>query len=161
MPLLTIILKKDLTGKEQVNLFGSISKQPIIMTSYFLKCQTQQPYLFLKLPFLNNFDCNTNSLISGTIPIFTKNSLTDKSVNKPVITNINQTTGAVSYTTQVEVIESSDSTDTIYKEVNYEFNIARNIPESFIDYELYASDGNPIDIYTLILTFTYRRPELI
>ena len=161
MTLLTIVLKKTSSGKETVNLFGSIAKQPIILTGYYLNCETEQPYLFLKLPFLNNYDCNTNSVVSGTVPIFPRNYLDDKTTNGMFINNINQTTGAVSYTIQSQNSTVESYKNTSYREVNYEFNIARNIPESFSDFELYASDGNAIDVYTLILTFTYRRPELI
>jgi hypothetical protein len=161
MPLLTIILNKNSTGKQLVELFGTVAKQPIILTSYLLICESTQPYFFLKLPFLNSYDCNTNSVVKGSIPIFPSVNNYDRTVSGPTLQSINQTTGLATYSEQIQVFEDSNLPFATYREVNYEFNIARNIPNTFADYEIYAFDGTAIDNYQLILTFTYRRPELI
>jgi hypothetical protein len=161
MPLLTIVLNKTGTGKIPVELFGSVAKQPIILTSYYLYCESTQPYFFLKLPFLNNYDSNTNSVIRGSIPIFASANSFDRIISGPTLSNVNQSTGTTTYSQQSQTFEDLIIPFGTYREVSCEFNIARNIPNTFSDYELYAFDGTPIDIYQLILTFTYRRPELI
>lgn len=165
MPLLTIELQKNgASNKSNVSLFGSIAKQPLILTSYFIEFpiyandgatindkalntritpnNTQKESektlkIILKLPFLNNYDSNTNSVVSGTIPLFLDTCILDANV----ITICNGT----------------------YRQCDYDFNIARNIPESFNDFEIYNAYGYvyPINDYKITLNFTYRRPELI
>lgn len=140
MPLLSIVLKKVSGVKSNVELFGSIAKQPLILNSYFIDLEGEaNTKLLVKLPFLNNYDANTNASIGGTIPLFLD----------------------VSY-----VYDGSDTVEVVssrtYKECNYEFNIARNIQESFNDFEVYGSSGFIITSdYEITLNFTYRRPELI
>lgn len=161
MPLLTMILIKNNLGKQPCEIFGSVAKQPIILTSYHLQCESLQPVFFLRLPFINNYDSNTNSVIKASIPIIPSFNDIDRAIGGPIATSVNQSTGVITYTTSVQNFEISEGPFCTYRDVNFEFNISRNIPLSFTDYELYASDGTPIQYYQLLLTFTYRRPELI
>lgn len=144
MPLLSIVLQRSNSGKHQVKLFGTIQKQRIILNSYSIKVgDTAIPkYKYnVKLPFLTNYDINTNAVIEGTIPLFNK----------------------VFY-------EASKTTDALrnilgqftYRECDYHFNLSRTLPENFTDFEIYDEDG---DVYTehyvITLNFTYGLEELI
>ena len=151
MPLLTLILTKNATGIVPCEIFGSVSKQPLIWTGYLLQCESTLPYFLLKLPFLNSYDNNTNAIIKGTIPIFPSVEFIDKTIIGPTQNNISQTTGNITYSQLTQNFEITETPQATFRNVNYEFNIARNIPQIFSDFELYASDGTPIDFYEIVL----------
>jgi len=75
MPILALQLKYD-TGtnvRENIVLSGSIPKQPITLTHYQIilgASDATVDTLWIKLPFFNNFDINTNYPISNAFPIF-------------------------------------------------------------------------------------------
>jgi hypothetical protein len=142
MPLLSIVLQRSNSGKHPVNLFGSIQKQRIILESYSIKVGdgADAKYKYnVKLPFLTNYDINTNSVIQGTIPLFNE-SFYDLSENPSVIV-LSQFT---------------------YRQCNYHFNLSRHLNESFSDFEIYDEDGSIYtEHYVITLNFTYGLEELI
>jgi hypothetical protein len=73
MPLLRILCEFGTTGQAQVNLkIGSIPAQPLILRESIVVMATADAscdYLVVELPFLNDFDINTNGEITG-IPIY-------------------------------------------------------------------------------------------
>lgn len=143
MPLLSLILtnttRNATTGylndgsvtPSPIQLYGSVPKQPIILTSYFIEFseEVEQKKYTVKLPFLGDFDCNTNNLVPASFPIF------------------------------------SGVGRTVYRECDYEFNLARPINQNTNDYNIYfSSTDTPLRAligYEITLNFTYRRPELV
>jgi hypothetical protein len=140
MPLLSIVLQRSNAGKHPVSLFGTVQKQRIILTSYSIKyADNVSPTGFkflVKLPFLTNYDVNSNAVIQGAIPIYM-----DILADSNGVANFSQFT---------------------YKECNYIFNLSRNLNDNFSDYTLYTEDGIEIlDHYVITLNFTYGLEELI
>lgn len=75
MPILALQLKYDTsTGvRDNIVLSGSIPKQPITLTHYQIILGASDATLdtmWVKLPFFNNFDINTNYPISNAFPIY-------------------------------------------------------------------------------------------
>ena len=75
MPILALQLKYDAgtNVRENIVLSGSIPKQPITLTHYQIilgGADATLNTLWIKLPFFNNFDINTNYPISNAFPIF-------------------------------------------------------------------------------------------
>jgi len=75
MPILVLQLKYDnSTGvRENIVLSGSIPKQPLTLTHYQIILAAADgtlDTLWVKLPFFNNFDINTNYPISNAFPLF-------------------------------------------------------------------------------------------
>jgi len=79
MPLLVLQLAYNSTTnvKDNIVLNGSVPKQPLELVHYGIKLSggdTNLDYLHVKLPFLNNFDVNTNFSVSNAFPIFNNSS---------------------------------------------------------------------------------------
>ena len=78
MPLLVLQLAyASATGKANIVLNGSVPKQPLELVHYGIKLSAADgnvDYLHVKLPFLNNFDVNTNFEVSNAFPIFHSSS---------------------------------------------------------------------------------------
>ncbi len=75
MPLLSIQLVYNNTTnvRSPVVLTGSLPKQPISLRHYQVKLASQDGTvdgLYVSLPFLNNYDVNTNFTVSNAIPLF-------------------------------------------------------------------------------------------
>ena len=75
MPILVLQLEYDKTSNVKSNIVinGSIPKQPLELVHYCIKLSggdTSLDYLPVKLPFLNDFDVNTNFSVSNAFPIF-------------------------------------------------------------------------------------------
>lgn len=74
MPLLVLQLIYDSTaGKSNILLNGAVPKQPIELVHYGIKLSSGDAnldFLHVKLPFLNNFDVNTNFPVSNAFPLF-------------------------------------------------------------------------------------------
>ena len=78
MPILCLQLKQDASGiKEAVQLSGSVPKQPLTLVHYSINLASQDTSadaFFVQLPFLNNFDVNSNFDVTHSIPLFMKPS---------------------------------------------------------------------------------------
>ena len=74
MPLLVLqLVYASATGKSNIVLNGSVPKQPLELVHYGIKLASGDAnldYLHVKLPFLNNFDVNTNFEVSNAFPLF-------------------------------------------------------------------------------------------
>lgn len=74
MPILVLQLSyASATGKDNIVINGSIPKQPLELVHYGIKLASGDAnldYLHIKLPFLNDFDVNTNYTVSNAFPIF-------------------------------------------------------------------------------------------
>ena len=76
MPILVLQLSYNSTTnvKDTIVINGSIPKQPLELVHYGIKLSptgdANLDYLHIKLPFLNDFDVNTNYTISNAFPIF-------------------------------------------------------------------------------------------
>ena len=139
MPLLSIVLQRSNAGKHSVNLFGSIQKQRIVLISYGIKIGDGDAPAFkylIKLPFLTNYDINSNAVIHGTIPLFN---------------DIYSDSFGVGFAGQFT-----------YRDCNFHFNLSRNLNESFADFEIYTEDGVIYtETYVITLNFSYGLEELI
>lgn len=140
MPLLSIVLQRSNAGKHPVSLFGTVQKQRLILSSYSIKyADNVSPTAFkflVKLPFLTNYDVNSNAVIQGAFPLY------------------------------VGILGDSDGVASLsqftYRECNYIFNLSRNLNENFSDYAIYTEDGiEIIDHYVITLNFIYGIEELI
>lgn len=145
MPLLSLVLTNttrnsstglldDATNNTpyQIELFGAIAKQPIVLTSYFIEFSEELPdpkKFALRLPFLNDFDCNTNNNIKASIPIFCD-------------------AGRATY-------RECDY------EFNIARNISQNMSDMQLYFSSTDTPVNMALGYEITLNFTYRRPELI
>ena len=131
-----------------VVLAGSIPKQPICLESYTVHltaAQSNLRSLWVKLPFLNMFDVNTNFPQSNAFPLAVHGSQ-----------SITSTTSNES----PAVVTSGSSSENHL--CNYNFNLSRSVPESF-EFVIYDQDGNIYNTqdYTIDLVFSYRRQDLI
>lgn len=74
MPLLVLNLKYDSLTKIRtpIELQHAIPKQPIRLVHYAISTTSpvDEPTLLVQLPFLNNFDINSNFDASDSIPLF-------------------------------------------------------------------------------------------
>ena len=74
MPLLVLqLVYASATGKSNIVLNGSVPKQPLELVHYGIKLASGDAnldYLHVKLPFLNNFDVNTNFEVSNAFPLY-------------------------------------------------------------------------------------------
>ena len=78
MPVLALLLEQDSSGnKTDIVLNGSIPKQPLVLSMYQIQLPSavsSLDRLHVKLPFLNDFDVNTNYEVSNAFPIFNRNT---------------------------------------------------------------------------------------
>ena len=78
MPVLALLLVQDSSGvKSNISLNGSIPKQPLVLSMYQIQLPSavsSLDRLHVKLPFLNDFDVNTNFEVSNAFPIFNRNT---------------------------------------------------------------------------------------
>lgn len=73
MPLLSLYLKYDGDENQKIILNGAIPKQPLRLVHYNIALSTEDQnldLLLVQLPFLNNFDINSNFEANDAIPIF-------------------------------------------------------------------------------------------
>ena len=79
MPLLVLqLVYASATGKANIVLNGSVPKQPLELVHYGIKLSSGDSnldFLHIKLPFLNNFDVNTNFSVSNAFPLFHDSTL--------------------------------------------------------------------------------------
>lgn len=134
MPILALILEyTTANGKVDINLNGSIPKQPLELVHYQIQLPSAQSALdrmHIKLPFLNDFDVNTNYSQSNAFPIFNRN--TQQNTNRQCCFLFNPSQ-----------------------------NIQQSISSN--DWEVYGDDGTVYTSsdYTITLVFNYRRQELV
>ena len=73
MPLLSLYLKYNNSERSKVVLSGAIPKQPLRLVHYNIAlaaADNNVDTLLVQLPFLNNFDVNSNFDVNDSIPIF-------------------------------------------------------------------------------------------
>ena len=159
MPLLQLQLKKTNVGgvitNTPINLPGGVVKQPLVL-KYFsvntynvvdnvigvsieLDLAINTSCLLVDLPFLNNYDVNSNSPITNSIFI-------------PTNYNTQENSGITQHSGPMDIL----------------FNPAKNIDSIISNWEIYTQHGLKLDetisddtAVIVTLMFEYRRPDLI